>query len=292
MKKNLLFLTLVLFIYWCSTPIQNTTTQDIVKQDTRLNEPNYSIKTESIAKVESEFIDKSQETPSFEEIDDIVSVCPNNTVNCLIDCDDWNITKKSYIIPYKNWYIGFDYWWNWWCRWYFLTYKSLDNPCDETISNTDEIFIRNVSYPNDLERLDSPEYPDNKLYYAQWWWSWIPIEKIAKHLNCKPWKPFEQDDSCKKEVDRFMYNLIIWNEENEYFTQWMEMFKKNLDNNIFTTRSFRFERWKNCNKRFSFESLLQENGNDNRTLSNEVRKKYSKIQNERIHKCLIEYQRK
>ena|GEM_PF-2233577 len=72
----------------------------------------------------------------------------------------------------------------------------------------------------------------------------------------------------------------------------MEMFKKNLDNNIFTTRSFRSERWKICNKRFSFESLLQENGNDNRTLSNEVRKKYNKIQNERIHKCLIEYQRK
>jgi hypothetical protein len=89
-----------------------------------------------------------------------------------------------------------------------------------------------------------------------------------------------------------MYNLIIGNEENEYFTQWMEMFKKNLDNNIFTTRSFRSERWENCNKRFPFESLLQENGNDNRTLSNEVRKKYSKIQNERIHKCLIEYQRK
>jgi hypothetical protein len=73
-----------------------------VKQDTRLNEPNYSIKTESMVKVEPEFIDKSQETPSFEEIDDIVSVCHNNTVNCLIDCDDWNITKKSYIIPYKN----------------------------------------------------------------------------------------------------------------------------------------------------------------------------------------------
>jgi hypothetical protein len=55
-----------------------------------------------MVKVEPELIDKSQETPSFEEIDDIVSVCHNNTVNCLIDCDDWNITKKSYIIPYKN----------------------------------------------------------------------------------------------------------------------------------------------------------------------------------------------
>ncbi|OQB41488.1 MAG: hypothetical protein BWY04_00822 [candidate division CPR1 bacterium ADurb.Bin160] len=72
----------------------------------------------------------------------------------------------------------------------------------------------------------------------------------------------------------------------------MEIFKKNLDNNIFTTWSFRSERWENCNKRFPFESLLQENGNDNRTLSNEARKKYNKIQNERIHKCLIEYQRK
>jgi len=175
--------------------------------------------------------------PSFEELDDVVyDKCPSD-----YDWDDYdNIYRRSFIIPYKSWYIWYDYWWNSWLIWYYLTYKYLDNPCNN-ISQTSEIFIWNVSYKYYKEMYNSYDYPDNKLYISDWWWS--PINDVViKNLNCKEW-----DKVCEKEVNKFMYNLIIWEENNEYFTQWINKFKKDIDNNKFTGFEFWNNIRRNCN---------------------------------------------
>lgn len=183
--------------------------------------------------------------PSFEELDDVVTMCEYENVFW----EEWdtyreNITKQKFIIPYKDWYIWYDYWWNSGMLWYYLIYKSLANPC-EIISETDEIFIWNASYKYEKEIYNSYDYPDNKLYISDWWWS--PINDIIiKYLNCKEW-----DNTCKKEVDKFMYNLIIWEEEQEYFTQWMDKFKKDIDNNKFTGFDFWDNMRRNCYNRIS-----------------------------------------
>jgi len=227
--------------------------------------------------------------PSLEQLEDVVAVCHNNTPNCVIDCDDWNITRKSYIIPYKDWYIGYNYGWNGEWRGYGLTYKTFDNPC-ETIATTDEIFFWHAHYKYNKETFNYDEYPDNKLYINQWWWSGIPIDIIAKNLDCTAWEEFKPDsyNTCKKEVDKFMYNLIVWNDSYEYFTLWMDKFKKDIDNGIFTNRNTRSDRRDECNFKYSWDSLMEKYWEDNRTLSDESRRKYQKIQNTRIHDCIID----
>lgn len=239
--------------------------------------------------IESEILDIPNDIPSLEELDDVVAVCHNKTPNCVIDCEDQNITRKSYIIPYKDWYIGYNYGWNGEWRGYHMTYKSLDNPC-ETIATTDEIFFWHAHYKYNKETFNYDEYPDNKLYINQWWWGGIPIDEVAKNLDCTAWEEFNPDtyNTCKEQVDKFMYNLILWNEQNDYFTKWMDKFKKDIDNGIFTNRNTRSDRRDECNFKYSWDSLMEKYWEDNRTLSDESRRKYQKIQNTRIHDCIID----
>ncbi len=253
-------------------------------------ETNFSINfyyDEYIRKIDPEIIKNPEGTPSVEKLDDIVAICHNNSINCNMGCEDWDVTNQSYILPYKDGYIGYNYGWNWEWRDYHLTYKSIDNPC-ETISNTDEIFFWHSHYKYNKETFHDDSYPDDKVFISKWWWSGSPIEIVAKNLDCTAWKDMMEDDSCKKEVDKFMYNLIVWNEQNDYFTKWMNKFKKDIDDGNFTNRELRNNAWTECNEEHSFETLLQENWKGNRTLSDQEREEFIKINTNRIHDCIVE----
>ena len=242
---------------------------------------------EYIRKIDPEIIKNPERTPSIENLDDVVAICHNNSINCDMGCEDWDVTNKSYILPYKDGYIWYNYGWNWEWRGYYLTYKSVNSPC-ETISNTDEIFFWHTHYKYNKETFGYDEYPDDKVYISEWWWSGIPIDIVAKNLDCTAWKDIMEDDSCKKEVDKFMYNLIVWNEQNDYFTKWMNKFKKDIDDGNFTNREPRNNAWTECNEEHPFETLLQENWKDNRTLSDQEREEFIKINTNRIHDCIVE----
>ena len=204
--------------------------------------------------------------PSFDELDDVVyDKCPSDF--------DWynNIYKKSFIIPYKDWYIWYDYWWQeWW--WIYLTYKDINKPCNN-ISESDTIFW----YGGYIE---DKEHPLTNVYISIWNWNSRRTEEVIKKLNCTLSKEIPYDN-CDKELNRYIYNLIVWKEEQEYFTQWITKFKKDIDNNKFTNYSFRQERWKICNDKINkeFESLkdsLDWYELENRRLNKE-------------HQCAIEY---
>ena len=227
-----------------------------------------------------------QITSYYDQLDDVVATCHTD--------DKWgydyDINKRQYIIPYKNWYIGYNYGWNWEWRGYYLTYKSLDNPC-VAISTSDEIFFWHAHYKYNKETFNLDVFPDDKVYIAQWWWSGIPIDIIAKVLNCTAWEEMGERgyNTCKKEVDRFMYNLIVWNEQNDYFTKWMNKFKQDIDNGNYTKWNQRSDNWNRCISEHSWESLMEEYWEDNRNLSEQKRQEYQKIRNERIHECIKEY---
>jgi len=243
---------------------------------------------EYIRRIDTEIIKKPNGTPSIENLDDVVAICHNNSINCEMDCEDRNVTNKSYILPYKDGYIGYNYGWNGEWRGYGLTYKTFDNPC-ETIATTDEIFFWHSHYKYNKETFGYDEYPDNKVYINRWLRGGSPTDEVAKVLNCVAWKDMMEDDTCKREVDKYMYNLIVWNEENEYFTKWMNKFKEDLDNNNFTPASFRAGRWNECNERYKFEDLLQKDWKINSQLTDEERKYYIKLQNDNLHECAMEY---
>ena len=244
---------------------------------------------EYIRKIDTEIIKKPNGTPNIEKLDDVVAICHNNSINCEMDCEDWNITNKSYILPYKDWYIGYNYGWNGEWRGYYLTYKTFDDPCESAISTTDEIFFWHTRYAHYKETFGYDEYPDDRVYVSEWLWGWWRTDEVAKVLDCVAWKDMMEDDTCKREVDKYMYNLIVWNEKNEYFTKWMNKFKQDLDNNKFTPASFRAGRWNECNERYKFEDLLQKDWKINSQLTDEERQYYIKLQNDNLHACALEY---
>ena len=216
--------------------------------------------------------------PNFENLGDVVSKCPYEMLWWWHD--ELLVTKEQYILPYKDWYIGYHYWWNWDGWSYYLTYKSLNNPCD-TISYSDSFFHVYLDRISDNE--DNLLFHDNKVYRSIWW-GWTVLDKIEKELDCK-----SGDNSCKKVMDRYMYNLILWKEKNDYFSQWFERFKFDIDNNIFREFSFWHERWSECILKYPWESLLKEYWEDSKNLTDESRRKYNKILNERVYNCLSDY---
>ena len=167
--------------------------------------------------------------PSFDEIDDVLSI------KCEYENDiSWepyfeNLTKKDFILPYKDWYFWFSYWGqDWW--WFTIEYRKLNNPCS-VILFSDEIFIWNVRYKDYGE---DEEYGDNYMFYG------ITEEK-AKTLNCKAW----DRNNCLKEAKRYFYNLLVWVESNEHFSLWMNALKKSVDNNTHIDKS-RLKKYSEC----------------------------------------------
>ena len=277
MKKFWLLTTLLvagLLLTGCNKTVENP---EIIENDC-------STDGSCLVEVDEPTVEESEnnaQIPSFEELEDVVATCHVEDMGGY----DYDVLKNQYVLPYKDWYIWYGFGWNWWAWGYYLKYSSLDNPC-EVIATTDEFFIWHADYFNEVEEFNNYEYPDDKLYVAQGWWSWIPIDTVAKELNCVAWKDRMEDDTCKKEVDRYMYNLIIWSEQNEVFTKWMNKFKNDIDNGNYTNRKVRNENRNTCNSKNSWESLMEEYWEDNRNLSEEKRREYRKIQINRIHECL------
>jgi hypothetical protein len=60
---------------------------------------------EYIRKIDPEIIKSPEGTPSIENLDNVVAICHNNSINCDMGCEDWDVTNKSYILPYKDGYI-------------------------------------------------------------------------------------------------------------------------------------------------------------------------------------------
>ena len=185
----------------------------------------------------------------FEELENVVAYCPAEFV--------WaeyleNLTRRDFILPYKDGYLWYGYGWNGGTRGYYLTYRTLENPCERT-AHTDEFFIWNVSYKYSKDEFIETEFPDNKVYIAEWWLSGIPMRTIAKELNCEAGQ--EDNTLCKQEVDTFMYNLIVWKENNEYFAKKIEQFKNSIDQENYMTLEKIFEYSKQCNESITHEMI-------------------------------------
>ena len=221
------------------------------------------------------------EIASFDELDDIVATCHVDDMWWY----DYKIYKNSFIVPYKDWYIGYELAWQDGIP-FFLTYRKLNNPC-ELISRTDEIFTWNPNYEVWFATMCWNSYPDNKIYVAQWVYAWVPMEEIVKELNCVAGKNADGmgDKTCTTEAKQYFYNLVVWNETNSYFSKWMNKFKKDIDNGIFTpklwTDSYNYD--------ICLQKVRKEIWEVQATDSLEVRCNYIKQQTEKMHECAMEY---
>ena len=145
--------------------------------------------------------------PSFDELDQ------KTTISCLYEDRYWDtgyafLTKKQFILPYKDWYFSYSYYGQD-GLWLSISYSKNNNPCDAYISS-DDIWW----WPG---RTDYEEYKTNKIYFTDY----------TKELNCKDWDP----KWCEIEAEKYAYNLLIWKETNEYFSLRMDYLKKRIDNN-------------------------------------------------------------
>lgn len=224
---------------------------------------------------------KNDNIPSFDELEDVVAMCPYETLWWWYD--EYPVYKREFILPYKDWYVWYNYGWNNWEWWgYYLTYKSIDNPC-EIISASDEFFFR---YFNDRTRYINPEEPiraDNKVFL---WLGWTALDVVEKELDCEMWKDINDDDTCQKEMNKYMYNLVIWKEKNDTFTKWMNYLKKSIDTNNYTTPYTWNDIEVSCYENNTWLDFLNEYWEDNKKLTEEKRKEYSNIRNKRIRECI------
>ena len=209
--------------------------------------------------------------PSFDELDDIIyDKCPNGF--------EWSydiVYRNSFIIPYKDWYIWYNYWGQEWL-WIYLTYKDINNPCND-IAQSDTIFWYG-------EYVEDETHPLTNVYTSIWNRSSWRTEEIVKRLNCTPnkWGFYGTTwNDCEKELNRYMYNLIIWEENNEHFTQRMNKFKQDINNNNFTNYNFRQKRWRDCDNKIDKELDQLKNSLDWEEIE--------KLKYKKEYECAIEY---
>lgn len=267
-------------------------TDEIIDKNIEIEDENNDEKDEN----QSEILDhldskilidiESLQTPKFEEIDEIVAICPFELLGWwyIEWYDEYNQTRRSFLLPYKDWFIWYELRWQEWAQ-FILTYRLKSDPCNR-ISYSDEIFWRNQYY-NPVERRSGLEYPDDKIYISQWLWSWIPTDTIVKNLDCVSWenqKWYWSNANCRKKAEQYFYNLFIWIEQNEYFTKRMDDFKKNIDNWVFTTSGFRVWRNNTCSEKVK-SGIWEVQPTD----SEEIRQNYIKLKNEKMHECAMEY---
>ena len=208
------------------------------------------------------------EIPSFEELYEKVDAnCPGDF--------EWSydaVLKKSFILPYKDWYIWYDYWWQeWWSI--YLTYKDKNHPC-ETLSQSDTILWYGAY-------IEDEDHPLTNVYTSIWNWNSWRTEEVVKKLNCTPNYNDVVWSDCEKELNRYIYNLIVWKEEQEYFTRRMNKFKPDIDNNKFTNYSFRQKRWRDCNDKINKELDQLRDSLSWRELES--------LRLQKEHECAIEY---
>ncbi len=171
------------------------------------------------------------EIPSFEELDDATNIkCHHKAEFWGQEDEDIYLTKWDFILPYKDWYFWFSYLWQD-GLWLYIYYRLTKNPC-VTYLNSDEI----LWWPargQDMNKIY--KYYDNNV--------------IAKELNCKIWN----HEWCYKEAEKYAYNLLVWNETNEYFSLRMDTLKRIIDNKEFDNNNNengysidRSKRYRNC----------------------------------------------
>ena len=221
--------------------------------------------------------DRSDYIPIFWDILNFVTTCHVDDMWWY----DYEVYEKAYILPYKDWFIWYELWWQDW-RQLKLTYRTLDDPCN-IISTTDEIFWWDWYYGINQSRILNWEKPDNKIYIAQWLWSWVPTEEIVRELDCEDNK-YSSMSTCSREPERYVYNLIMWNEKNEYFTKRMNKFKEDIDNGNYTTPDFWLKRYDSC-----LQSVRAEIWEVKPTDSEKIRQNYQKLQVEKMHECAVKY---
>ena len=126
---------------------------------------------------------------------------------------DYFLSRKDLIIPYKDWYFGYDY------RgqagiWFYVYYRLLSDICNPYIVS-DDIF-----------RLPAHGRYDfyNKIYHNNFF-SYYNDDDVAKILDCDP----KDQAWCYKEADKYMYNLLVWIEYDEFFSLWMDELKRRID---------------------------------------------------------------
>ena len=131
--------------------------------------------------------------------------------------DDYDafLPKKSVILPYKDWYFWYDYDGQDWL-WFYIYYRLLSDMCNPYIVS-DVIF--RIPYHGGYETYNKLYYYDSDVYYSDY-------SNIVKTLNCDP----KDQEWCLKEADKYVYNLLVWNETNEFFTLWMDELKRRIDN--------------------------------------------------------------
>ena len=226
--------------------------------------------------VEIEEPENNFQIPSFEELNNVVDKCDD-------DSYDYNVYQKSYILPYKDWYIWYQLGWQ--DGWeLYLTYRKLGDPCN-IIALSNNIFWWNPYYIEWRKTFRWASYPDNKIYIAQWLFSSAPTEEVAKELTCEPGKNSEdQDHTCMEEAEKYFYDLMVWNEENEYFTQWMSKLKEDIDNEDYKTFSFYREQYDTCSQKVvDLIWTIQPNQDE------KARWEYQVKRTENMHNCVLEY---
>ena len=158
----------------------------------------------TMLKRSTEWLDK---IPAFSDLDDSVFQC----LECYPDmCTYVPLQKRAFLIPYKNWYI----WYEWSSDvhdtdWYILEYRELDDPCNVLYS------FGNILY---YDRDDISIY--NKCYLYEFL-THYKLENFTSNAT-----DFAQ---CRKDADKFFYNLIIWKYSYQNFTNFLNVFKKSID---------------------------------------------------------------
>ena len=192
--------------------------------------------------------------PTFEELNTVVAQCEVETLWENIYIED--LTRKDFLLPYKDGYLGFDGGGNNSDgRGYYLTYRTLENPCT-IVSKTPEIFF----------------WVRNKwnVYFATDLWTRVPQKKV-KDLNCS----IDNFSDCRDEMHKFMYHLIVGDETQEYFSQWITKFKDDINKGIFRNWEYRHQKSIACN-----EKHWEINENDP-----DIWDKYDQF----IQECIAEY---
>ena len=166
--------------------------------------------------------------PSFEELDDAAFKCEV----CYLDgCDYEDIDKKWFIIPYKDWYIWYNWRDNMGDAWLNITYRKLDDPCEIAY----EIDVFHYNYDNVWKIGCVLDY-------------WYSDKKVEGFFSKE-----KDPRKCMDDAEKYFYKLIVWWEIDEIFTLWMNSFKNNINNNLF------FRNWRlkhnECMKNLKWENF-------------------------------------
>ena len=147
----------------------------------------------------------SEKTVNPNEVDDTAFMC----YECYPDwCGYEPIERQHFVLPYKNWYIWVREDMLWIDGWIILTYRTLDNPCEDA-GYTESIYYFN---------WDTVHTNGCILYNYYSNWKLINFSSSAKDIY-----------RCRVDADKYFINVLNWKVENTYISFWLKEFKKAID---------------------------------------------------------------